>query len=395
VKILYQHRTLADGAEGIHIREMIDAFRAEGHEVIVRAVAHSNARGTGHDGFWKRVKRMLPGGVFELAAAAYNLVDYVTFTLALRRCRPDFVYKRHAIHDFGVILAARHQGIPTVLEVNCPYSSPQHARFERVRFKSLARLCERWAVGLATVVAAVSSPLAGFLRGLVRHADHIMVLPNGANPALFRPRPDERDQVRQRLGWATDIVIGWAGILREWHGIDLLLGAVARVPGPRLLIIGDGPDRRRFESMVQRLGIVGRVTFTGRVSHEEVARYISAVDIAVASADRTGYASPMKLLEYMAMERATVAPRSPNIEDLIDDNVDGLLFEPDSEEALAGVLARLANDAPLRVRLGHQARLKVTRFRNWQRNAQIVAHSIADGPGPRGLASVQRLGSHR
>ena len=36
MKILYHHRTLADGAEGIHILEMIEAFRAEGHEVIVQ-----------------------------------------------------------------------------------------------------------------------------------------------------------------------------------------------------------------------------------------------------------------------------------------------------------------------------------------------------------------------
>ena len=40
MKILYHHRTLADGAEGIHILEMIEAFRANGHDVVVRAMAH-------------------------------------------------------------------------------------------------------------------------------------------------------------------------------------------------------------------------------------------------------------------------------------------------------------------------------------------------------------------
>ena len=145
--------------------------------------------------------------------------------------------------------------------------------------------------------------------------------------------------------------------------------------------------------MIQRLNLAGRVMFTGRVSHADVVRYIGAVDIAVSSADRTGYASPMKLLEYMAMERATVAPRSPKIEDLIDDEVDGLLFEPDNEGALAAALRRLANYEELRLRLGHHARLKVTRFRNWRRNAEIVVRAVTQDARPQSVSSAQHLGS--
>ena len=39
MKILYQHRTLADGAEGIHIAEMVDAFQTLGHEVVMQSLA--------------------------------------------------------------------------------------------------------------------------------------------------------------------------------------------------------------------------------------------------------------------------------------------------------------------------------------------------------------------
>ncbi len=393
MKILYQHRTLADGAEGIHIREMIEAFRANGHEVLVCAKVHPNAGGTGDQGFWKRLKTLLPGGLFELAAAGSSVIDYVTFSRALRRHRPDFVYKRHALNDVGVILAARHQRVPLVLEVNRLYASEQHARFEQLRLRTLCRFCERLAINQASVAAAVSTPLAGLVRGLAKHPEKVIVLPNGANPVLFQPQADRRARVRAQLGWSNAVVVGWAGILREWHGVDLLLRAVARVPGLKLLIIGDGPDRARLESVIRRLHLDGRVIFTGRVSHDEVVGYIGAVDVAVASADRTGYASPMKLLEYMAMERATVAPRAPNIEDLIDDNVDGLLFEPDNGAALAATLRRLVYDESLRLRLGRQARLKVTRFRNWRRNAEIVAHAVTDGVRPQGVLSPQRLGS--
>jgi glycosyltransferase involved in cell wall biosynthesis len=393
MKILYHHRTLADGAEGIHILEMIEAFRANGHEVVVRAMAHGSGGGSGHQGPLKRLKALLPGALFELAAVASSLVDYVTFGRALRKHRPDFVYKRHALNDFGVLLAARHHRVPVLLEVNRLYASEQHTRFERLRLGWMCRFFERFAINQASVVAPVSTPLAGFVRALAKNPSRVMVLPNGANPVLFQPKPALREAVRAELAWSDAVVVGWAGILREWHGVELLIKAVARVPNLRLLIIGDGPDRPRLEGVIERLHLAGRVMFTGRVSHADVMRYIGAVDIAVSSADRTGIASPMKLLEYMAMERATVAPRSANIEDLIDDNVDGLLFEPDSEEELAKALRRLALDEVLRLQLGRQARLKVTRFRNWQRNAQIVVDAITESGKPHTVSSAQQLGS--
>jgi glycosyltransferase involved in cell wall biosynthesis len=393
MKILYHHRTLADGAEGIHILEMVEAFRAHGHDVVVHAMAHGEGRGSGHQGVWKRLKASLPKGVFELAAAGSSVLDYVSFGLALRRHRPDFVYKRHALNDVGAVLAARHHRVPVLLEVNRLYTSDQHTRFEGLRFRSFCRFLERFAINRASVVAAVSTPLAAFVRQLAKEPGRVMVLPNGANPDLFRPQPELRDKVRAELAWSDSVVVGWAGILREWHGVELLIRAVARVANLKLLIIGDGPDRARLDTLVEHLDIADRVMFTGRVSHADVVRYVGAVDVAVSSADRTGIASPMKLLEYMAMERATVAPRLPNIQDLIDDNVDGLLFEPDSEQALSNVLQRLADDAALRVRLGKEARLKVTRHRNWKRNAEIVVHAITEDARLRHVSQAEQLGT--
>ena len=289
MKILYQHRTLADGAEGIHIREMVEAFRANGHEVVVCAKVHPNARGTGDEGFWKRLKTLLPGVMFELAAAAASFVDYVTFSRELTRHRPDFVYKRHALNDVGITLAARHHRIPLVLEVNRLYSSEAHAaRFEQLRLRRFCRFLERMAINQSSVVAAVSTPLTRLVREMARRPEKVMLLPNGANPVLFQLQPDQRAEARAELGWPASVVVGWAGILREWHGVDMLLRAVARVPGLKLLIIGDGPDRARLESIIGRLGLDKRVRFTGRVSHDEVVRYIGAVDIAVAAADSNG-----------------------------------------------------------------------------------------------------------
>jgi glycosyltransferase involved in cell wall biosynthesis len=394
MRILYHHRTLADGAEGVHIQEMVEAFHALGHEVVVHAVAKPRARGEGSQGVVSHIKALLPQSCFELVALAYNVVDLVTVLRTLRRYRPDLLYKRHALYDLGAIFAARIRGVPVILEVNAAYSSPVYQALERIRFRRIARFCERLSVNSATVVAAVSTPLRDLLAAVAQRLDHIIVVPNGANPARFTTNPAGAAEVRARLQADADLLVGWCGILRGWHGVELLIAAIKQTTGIRLVVIGDGPDMARVQRIACEQGVAARTVFTGRVPYDLMPSYLAAVDIAVAADDRTGYASPMKMLEYMAAGRAVVAPRLPGVEDIITDEVDGLLFTPGDGEALAGAIRRLAADAPLRERLGRAGRLKIERERNWQQNAQTVCEAVrgrADVPAcavmPRNAAS--------
>jgi glycosyltransferase involved in cell wall biosynthesis len=377
MRILYHHRTLADGAEGIHIREMINAFRSLGHEVTIDALAKSAESSAKPKTFAGRIKGMLPQAGFELAAFGYSCLEYLSFRRRLRKERPDLIYKRHALLDAGVVLAAKHERVPLILEVNGAYSSAQHQAFEHVSFKSLNSLIERLVFTSASVVATVSSPLARYVASLSRGRARTLLLPNGANPDAFNLRPDSGSRVRQSLGWEQATVAGWAGILRDWHRLDLLLDAVVGIPELKVLIIGDGPDRPRVEEHIARLHLGDRVHITGRVPHAEMPEYVAALDIAVAADDRTGYASPMKVLEYMAMQRAVVAPRMPNIQDFLTDGHDGLLFTQGSVDSLADTLRRVVEDRTLRLTLGANARRTIETSRNWVQNANTVLATVA------------------
>ena len=171
-------------------------------------------------------------------------------------------------------------------------------------------------------------------------------------------------------------VVGWAGILRDWHGLERLLQATASLADARLLIVGDGPARAAFESEARRLGVERRVVMCGRVPHAEMPHHIAAMDIAVVADEKTGVASPMKLLEYMAMGVAVIAPRLENICDLVQDGVDALLFEPGDTADLSARLAEVAGDPALRRALGGAARAKIERQRNWCAVAREVLESI-------------------
>jgi glycosyltransferase involved in cell wall biosynthesis len=385
MRILYHHRTLADGAEGIHIAEMVGAFRALGHEVRVLGLA---AGGGSRSRWASSIKRALPGTAFEAAAIASNLAEYVEVRRAIGGFQPDLLYKRHARHDVGAVLAACHADVRVVLEVNCLFTGQRYKAFEPTALDGVAQTMERRVLRRADVVLAVSTPLAGDIEAMA--GVHAIVLPNGADPVTFDPERAHPESIRARYGLAG-LVIGWVGVLRDWHGLDLLLEALAGLKGATLLVVGDGPARPAVEARAAALGVFDRLVFTGRIPHESMRDHMAALDIAVVAADRTGVASPMKLLEYMAMARAVVAPDIANIRDVATDGRDALLFAEGDSVALLRALTRLADDAVMRDRIGGQARATILGSRTWRSNAERVVSLVARSAMP---DSRQVAGAH-
>jgi glycosyltransferase involved in cell wall biosynthesis len=371
VDILYHHRTLLDGAEGIHITAMIRAFETLGHRVTtVSPGTSSPAHGAGS--IAAALRRVLPQAAFELAAAAVSISEGPTGGRLLKRLRPDVVYKRHALNDIGMLKAASAAGIPSVLEVNALYSSSSLGQFEPLRFPRVAVAIERAALELATIVVTVSSPLKALVHELAPRVRRVLVVPNGVDAGVFHPHISGA-RIREQLSLPQEaVVVGWCGIMRSWHGLGLMLDAI-KGTDYFLLLIGDGPERAKLERMSAQIGVANRVRFAGRIPQAQVPEYLAAIDIGVVADDLTRYASPMKLFEYMAMGKPVVAPNLPNVCDVIKDGSEGLLFDAGSPSSLAMRLTEL-RDADLRVSLGTRGRAQVDRDRNWIGNAtQILA----------------------
>lgn len=371
MRILYHHRILGDGAEGIHVSSMVEAFRRLGHEVRVRSLieageAHGDPRTAARRRIGELLKRA-PRALYELAEIAYNARAYLDARRAIRVLRPHFVYDRYNLFTFGVVLAARRAGLPVFLEVNTPYAH-QRKVYEKLALERLAGWLEPWTWKRATHVLVVSTPLRRYVVGSSVPEDRVTVLPNGADLERFRPR-------ERPAGGASGCVFGFVGSLRAWHGVDLLLEAAAPLlradPGLRLRIVGHGPARPALEEQAARLGVAARVDFAGAVSHARVPEAIAGFDVGV-SPRTTFYQSPMKLVEYMAMAKPVVAPDSENVRDLVEPGSEGLLFPPDDPEGLRSALARLAADEQLRLRLGARARARVERRHTWESNALAV-----------------------
>lgn len=377
MKFLYHHRTMADGAEGTHIREIVSALRRLGHQVQVVALAGDPTQpSTAKASRVSALRRLIPSAAYELAELAYNPVGYRRLLAAIREFEPDVIYDRYNSYSTAAVHAARHANLPLLLEVNAPVAFERTA-YEHLQLKlpRLAQRYERHILRSADRIFVVSTPLHRHLvDSMGIPADKMVVLPNGADPDVFVPQSGS--DVRRAYGIEERFVIGFVGILRPWHGVDLLLDAFGELrrqhASAHLLIVGDGPLQAHLTTRAGTLGLGREVTFTGRLAHTDVVRHVAAMDIAV-SPHATFYASPMKIPEYMSMARPVVAPALDNIRDLIEDGVTGLLFEPGSTAALAGALSRLMEDPPLRRALGEHGRQRVIERLNWRRNAESIA----------------------
>lgn len=375
MKILYHHRTASKDGQAVHIEELIHALREAGHEVLVVAPAAAGGDALGAEVGWvRRLRAHLPKALYEGLELGYSVLAYLRLARAARAFGPDLIYERYNLYLLAGLLLKRRRGVPLLLEVNAPLVD------ERMRFGGLALpWLARWAEGVAwrgaDKVLPVTQVLAGHVRARGVPAERIVVIPNGINEAHFATAPSPA-QARAALGWPDALVLGFTGFVRDWHGVDRVLHWMARADTPpqaRLLVVGDGPARAELERLAVQLGLRDRVRFTGVIPRDQVPAHVAAFDIALQPAV-VPYASPLKLFEYLALGKAIVAPRQPNIEEVLVDGDNALLFDAQSAGALEQALSRLCHDATLRTRLGAGATATVSRLGlTWRANAERVA----------------------
>jgi glycosyltransferase involved in cell wall biosynthesis len=201
-----------------------------------------------------------------------------------------------------------------------------------------ADLCQRYAVSSAerTVVVELGLDLAALL-ALEPHARAAGEF--GASPG--------------------DVVFGYVGRFVAIKDLPTLIRAFARVSadvrGARLILVGDGDERRDVETLVRECGIGDRVCLAGW--RTDLVAVYGAIDVGVLSSRNEG--TPVALIEAMAAGRPVVATDAGGVADVVAHERTGLVVPRGDVEALAAAMTRLARDAALRRRLGDEARRAV------------------------------------
>ena len=203
----------------------------------------------------------------------------------------------------------------------------------------------------------VSSPALAARSDLVQQAQRVAVIPFGIRLDRFRSLDTRQktlaDAIRQQLPGPRLLFVGR---FVYYKGLDVLIDALARTQGT-LLLAGEGPLGGDLRQRAAERGVADRVHFAGRVPDEDLPAYYHAADVLVLPSIAHTETFGVVQVEAMAAGLPVVSTNLPTGVPWVNQHgVSGLVVPPGNAVALAGALAQLGDDAPLRRRLGDGAR---------------------------------------
>ncbi len=271
-----------------------------------------------------------------------------------RRTQDSGVSHLHA----HFLTVAAHTAHLVHLLTGLPYTVTAHA-------KDIYRHTVDWdlAARVARLTAAVVTVCDANLHYLAHRFDgsdvSLVRIYNGLGP---------QDPPAATAARTPGLVLG-VGRLVEKKGFDLLLDTIAALvptrPELRGVIIGDGGEHTALKTQASRLGIAGRVTFTGPLPQHEVALWLrrAAVMVAPCRIGRDGNrdALPTVLLEALGAGLPAVTTPVAGIPEIIDHDVEGLIVPSDNSTALTSAVASLLDDPVRRETMSQAGPVKLAR----------------------------------
>jgi len=354
--------------DATHVRELTSSLQKLGNSVELVA------RGTRSEDFGESAHvHLVRGRGFssDLTAAIH----------VARQSKPDVIYERRLAAKVG-LLTSRLFRVPLIVEVNglpdeerslLSVGGPSPSRVQLVGRRLLLLR--------AKAIVAVSETIKeSLLNRYHLSASRVFVVPNGVNTELFRPM--DKTTCRRTLGLDVQRpVLGFVGNLVPWQGVDVLIrtAGVLRRRGRSIstVIVGEGPDRSRLETLSEKEGLSGHVSFIGSVPYSMVPVHVGAFDIGVSLKPPLLPGSPLKIREYMACGRPIVASSGTDYDfGIIESAGAGLLADSGNIDEVATEVELLLDNRSRMDEMGARGREYAISQCSWSRTAARVVQAI-------------------
>ncbi|WP_055045631.1 glycosyltransferase family 4 protein [Devosia sp. A16] len=285
-------------------------------------------------------------GSGHIALSPLHLGSFLLRMLGLKAAgRLDVVHINLAsagstFRKLQVARAARWLGVPYVLHLH----GGDYPNFWKPDDSRLSRAIRRMFAGAARIIVLGETWRRFVSSRAPEVADKIVVLPNAAaQPSLPHVGGGERVHI---------LFLGRIGDLKGVPQLGEALNRMRHLEGWRATIAGDG-HVEAARAKAAEYGLAERVDLPGWVDGQRVAELIASADILVLPSFTENL--PLSIIEAMASGLAVVATPVGAVPDIVRDGETGLLVPAGDVEALTAALTRLAEDKPLRERLGAAA----------------------------------------
>jgi len=344
-------------------RNLAQGLADRGHEVLV--IAPSQRRSGRPDEEWD-------GNYLIKRTASVPFPFYQNFRISLAPQReikkifqefePDIVHlqmcltignatQKYAL-KYGVPIVATNHAIPDNLLDNLRYMAPMS--------KPIGYVITEYGVRFHRKVDHVTLPTQSAIDLFGEERLDVPVEPvsNGIDLSKFTPTPVDHSVIAKFKIPQNQPVITYIGRTDAEKHLHVLLEAFARTlhsteANPHLLVVGFGTDLERLKNLSYELRIHSHVTFTGRVSDEEIVELHKVGDI-------FAMPSPAELqsiatLEAMASGKPVVAVDAGALRELCQDGRNGYLCDKDDVECFSAALTELVNDEKLRKKFARES----------------------------------------
>jgi teichuronic acid biosynthesis glycosyltransferase TuaC len=289
-------------------------------------------------------------------AASFDLYSYFVGNYVRSHIgRKDLVHAHHVFLDgYGMMDTCKKWKAPLIVDVHGDSVFTRMVRDPLIGRKMAETL------KYSSKVICISHNLCRLAKSFGIDEDRIEYVPLGID--VGQHRPEEQDRIKSARGLEDKIVILYVGQLIERKGVRHLLKALALTETAllrkcKVVIVGDGPDRKTLEWLTGKLGLEGLVAFTGKVSDEELLDWYAAADIFVLPSLSEG--RPTVINESMASECAVIASDVSGIPEQVTDGYNGFLVPPADPVALAGKITYLLENENDIAALGRNGRRKI------------------------------------
>lgn len=319
------------------------------------------------------------------------------------KLKPDVLHAHSpALNGLAALRVGRKLGLPVVYEVRAFWedAAVDHGTSTEggPRYR-LTRALETHVLHRADHVTTICEGLRQDIIARGIPAYKVTVIPNAVDPEQFSFDAPRDTALAAELGLTGRIVLGFVGSFYRYEGLDLLLDAMELIVRERrdvcVLLVGGGPQEDALKARTSALHLQDHVQFTGRVPHDEVARYYSAIDWMVyprRSSRLTELVTPLKPLEAMALGKPLLASDVGGHRELIVDGQNGILFPAASATRLASKALDVLGTGVIADNLKHHGRLFIERNRTWTQsvNSYLRAYTATIDRRPHAVATHSR-----
>ncbi|MHA1665264.1 MAG: glycosyltransferase family 4 protein [Candidatus Njordarchaeales archaeon] len=229
----------------------------------------------------------------------------------------------------------------------------------------IALFTDRLVLAKAGKVAVIGNPLYYKLirRCSFRHKEEPLEIPPGVDLDLIKKIKDELYKENFLNLSKEHYIVGFLGLMAWWQGVDVLVRSVAKLKGAnlekpvKLLLVGDGPEKRRIESLCKKLKV--NYEITGFVKHEEALQYLTMFDVLALPSYKTSATEsnvPIKVIEAWALGVPVITTRHERYRFMgLRDKEDIIFCEPNPDD-LAEKILMILRDKELRKKLSKRGR---------------------------------------